>query len=60
MAASGATDFQARSAEEQDCDLEEALRNESVGLGFAGRATNDAKESRLAFQEKRKGVYTGT
>ena len=44
----------------QDCDLEEALRNVSVGLGFAGRATNDAKESRLAFQEKRKGVYTGT
>ena len=44
----------------QDCDLEEALRNESVGLGFAGRATHDAKESRLAFQEKRKGVYTGT
>jgi len=31
-----------------------------VGLGFARRAPNDVKESRLAFVEKRKGVYTGT
>lgn len=44
----------------QECGLEEALCNESVGLSFARRATNDAKESRLAFVEKRKGVYTGT
>jgi len=43
-----------------DVDLEEALRYESVGLGFARKAVNDAKESRLSFVEKRKGVYTGT
>ncbi|MBI1198783.1 MAG: enoyl-CoA hydratase [Phenylobacterium sp.] len=44
----------------QDCELTEALRYESQGLAFARRAVNDAKESRLAFVEKRKGVYTGT
>jgi len=44
----------------QDAGLEEALRYESTGLKFAQRAVNDAKESRLAFVEKRKGVYTGT
>ncbi|HEX5379869.1 MAG TPA: enoyl-CoA hydratase/isomerase family protein [Phenylobacterium sp.] len=44
----------------QDADLEAALRYESVGLGFARRAVNDAKESLAAFREKRKGVYTGT
>ena len=43
-----------------DAGIEEALRYESVGLGFARRAPNDVKESRLAFIEKRKGVYTGT
>jgi 2-(1,2-epoxy-1,2-dihydrophenyl)acetyl-CoA isomerase len=43
-----------------DSGLDEALRYESVGLGFARRAPNDVKESRLAFVEKRKGVYTGT
>lgn len=43
-----------------DAGLEEALRYESVGLGFARKAPNDVKESRLAFVEKRKGVYTGT
>ena len=40
--------------------LEDALRYESVGLGFARKASADAKESFLAFTEKRKGVYTGT
>jgi 2-(1,2-epoxy-1,2-dihydrophenyl)acetyl-CoA isomerase len=44
----------------QECGLEEALRYETVGLSFARRAGNDAKESRAAFLEKRKGVYTGT
>jgi len=44
----------------QDCGLADALRYESQGLSFARRAQNDAKESRLAFTEKRKGVYTGT
>jgi len=43
-----------------DAGLEAALRYESVGLGFARRAPNDVQESRAAFLEKRKGVYTGT
>ena len=43
-----------------EASLEDALRYESVGLGFARKATNDAKESFLAFSEKRKGIYTGT
>lgn len=43
-----------------DCSLEEALRFETLGLDFVGRARNDAKESRTAFVEKRKGAYTGT
>jgi 2-(1,2-epoxy-1,2-dihydrophenyl)acetyl-CoA isomerase len=43
-----------------DAGLEAALKYESVGLGFARRAPNDVKESRLSFVEKRKGVYTGT
>ncbi len=44
----------------QEADLDAALKYESVGLGIARRATNDAKESLAAFREKRKGVYTGT
>lgn len=44
----------------QEHDLEDALRYEMVGLGLAGRAKNDAKESRAAFVEKRKPNYTGT
>lgn len=40
--------------------FEDALRYESVGLGFARKAVNDQKESFLAFSEKRKGVFTGT
>ncbi|HEY1425529.1 MAG TPA: enoyl-CoA hydratase/isomerase family protein [Caulobacteraceae bacterium] len=44
----------------QDAELDEALRYESVALGFARRATNDTKESIASFAEKRKGVYTGT
>jgi 2-(1,2-epoxy-1,2-dihydrophenyl)acetyl-CoA isomerase len=43
-----------------DAELEAALRYETVGLGLARRAPNDVKESRAAFVEKRKGVYTGT
>lgn len=42
-----------------EADLESALKYESVGLGFARRATADAKESLASFREKRKGVYTG-
>ena len=41
-------------------DLSEALRNETAGLRFAGRAPNDAKESRLSFLEKRPPNFTGT
>ena len=43
-----------------EADLQTALRYESVGLGFARRAVNDAKESLASFREKRKGVYTGS
>jgi 2-(1,2-epoxy-1,2-dihydrophenyl)acetyl-CoA isomerase len=41
-------------------DFHEALRNETLGLQFAGRAPNDAKEQRAAFVEKRKATFTGT
>ena len=41
-------------------DLDEALRNETTGLAFARKSPNDARESLLSFQEKRKGVFTGT
>lgn len=43
-----------------EAGLDDALRYESVGLGFARKAVNDQKESFLAFTEKRKGVFTGT
>ena len=43
-----------------DCGLEDALRFETLGLDFVGRARNDAKESRAAFVDQRKGAYTGT
>ena len=42
-----------------DVQIEEALRYETVGLGYARKAPNDVKESSAAFLEKRKGVYTG-
>lgn len=40
--------------------LENSLRNEMAGLSYAGKAKNDAKESRAAFTQKRKPTYTGT
>ena len=43
-----------------DADLDEALRTETVAIGFARKASNDARESFLAFSEKRKPKYTGT
>lgn len=43
-----------------EVELEEALQYEYYGLSFGRKATNDAKESRLAFVEKRKPKYTGT
>ena len=46
--------------ENQGADLQDALRYETLGLSLARKATNDSAESRAAFLEKRKGVYTGT
>lgn len=43
-----------------DAEFEDALRYESVGLSFARKAPNDARESRLAFTEKRQPKYTGS
>jgi 2-(1,2-epoxy-1,2-dihydrophenyl)acetyl-CoA isomerase len=43
-----------------DAELEDALTYESLGLAFARKAQNDVQEQRLAFVEKRKGVFTGT
>jgi 2-(1,2-epoxy-1,2-dihydrophenyl)acetyl-CoA isomerase len=43
----------------QDAELDDALRYESVCLGFARKAVSDTRESIAAFAEKRKGVYTG-
>lgn len=40
--------------------LEDAVRFELTSLAFGNRATNDAKESRASFLEKRKPNYTGT
>ena len=41
-------------------DFHDALRNEMVGLSYAGRAPNDRAEQRAAFLEKRPGKFTGT
>jgi enoyl-CoA hydratase/carnithine racemase len=43
-----------------DAGLEAALTYETLGLSFARKARNDVQEQRLAFIEKRKGVFTGT
>jgi enoyl-CoA hydratase/carnithine racemase len=43
-----------------EAGLEDALRYESVGIGFARKAPNDVRESGLAFAERRKGAFTGT
>jgi 2-(1,2-epoxy-1,2-dihydrophenyl)acetyl-CoA isomerase len=43
-----------------DAGLQAALTYESQGLELARRAKNDVQEQRLAFIEKRKGVFTGT
>jgi len=42
-----------------EVDLEQALRNETLGLSYARRAPNDAKESRLSWVEKRPPKFTG-
>jgi 2-(1,2-epoxy-1,2-dihydrophenyl)acetyl-CoA isomerase len=41
------------------CGLEEALRYETAGLGFARRAPHDVAESRASFVERRPPVFTG-
>ena len=41
-------------------DLDEALRYETMGLNFAGRAPHDVAESRASFMEKRAPNFTGT
>ena len=43
-----------------DGDLETALRNESTGLSFSGKAVNDRKESIASFLERREPTFTGT
>lgn len=43
-----------------EVDLEPALRYEMAGLGYARKATNDAREAFLSFAEKRPGDFTGT
>lgn len=40
-------------------ELEEALRYETAGLGFARRAPHDVAESRASFVERRPPVFTG-
>lgn len=43
-----------------EVDLEEALRYETAGLGYARRAQNDAREAMLSFRERRPPNFTGT
>src|SRR5206468_11193207 len=40
--------------------LEDALRYETAGLGYARRAPNDAREAMASFRERRAGKFTGT
>jgi 2-(1,2-epoxy-1,2-dihydrophenyl)acetyl-CoA isomerase len=40
--------------------LEEALRYETAGLGYARRAPNDVAEAGLSFRERRPPTFTGT
>jgi 2-(1,2-epoxy-1,2-dihydrophenyl)acetyl-CoA isomerase len=41
-------------------DLEEALRYEMAGLGYARKARNDGREAMASFREKRPPEFTGT
>jgi 2-(1,2-epoxy-1,2-dihydrophenyl)acetyl-CoA isomerase len=42
-----------------DVGLEEALRYETAGLGYARRAPHDVAESAASFRERRPPVFTG-
>lgn len=42
-----------------ETELDEALRYETAGLGFARRAPHDVREARASFIEKRPPVFTG-
>jgi enoyl-CoA hydratase/carnithine racemase len=42
-----------------EAGLEEALRYETAGLGYARRAPHDVAESIASFREKRAPVFTG-
>ena len=43
-----------------EVDLEDALRYETAGLGYARRAPNDVREAGLSFRERRSPTFTGT
>jgi hypothetical protein len=40
--------------------LEEALRYEMAGLGYARKAPNDVAEAARSFRERRPPTFTGT
>ena len=42
-----------------EVDLEQALRNETLGLSYARNAPHDMKESRMSWLEKRPPKFTG-
>ena len=42
-----------------DVGLEDALRYETAGLGYARRAPHDVREARMSFVEKRPPAFTG-
>lgn len=43
-----------------EVDLEDALRYETAGLGYARRSPNDVREAGLSFRERRPPDFTGT
>jgi enoyl-CoA hydratase/carnithine racemase len=43
-----------------EAELEDALRYETAGLGYARRAPNDVREAGMSFRERRSPTFTGT